>query len=140
MEFGRQNAIQFFTTVNQFIRLSNGFGLIGAEDAVLPFVDAMELIAAAHRRPLTIHCVTCRQLGDDEISLNAVLFSFQARQFDIGAGLLADFLPPSAVRLVAAQLCLVASTMVEADIRLPPRLIKPPIRVLSFGQGPAMLH
>lgn len=120
--------------------LRTGFGLIDAEDAVLPFVDAMTLIAAAHSRPLHIHCVTCRQLGHDEIRLNAVVFSFQSRQFDIGAGLLADFLPPAAVRLVADQLCLVASTLAAAGVRLPPRLV-PLVAPCEAGTAPpAVLH
>jgi len=106
--------------------LRTGFGLIGAEDALLPFVDAMSLIAAAHLRPLHIHCVTCRQLGTDEMRLNAVVFSFQSHEFDIGARLLADFLPPAAVRQAGDQFCLVAAALADAGVRLPPRLLHLP--------------
>jgi hypothetical protein len=83
----------------------------------------MTMIAAAHARPLHIHGVACRRLGADEMRLNAVMLAFQAQQFDIGAGLLADFLPPAAARLVADQLCLVAATLASAGVRLPPRLM-----------------
>ena len=85
------------------------------------FGSLMRVVAGAARRPLDIRARQCRGLGRDEGMLLRLISLMQRDRMVEASAILADWLPPAAVRLVTRDTRTVAAAFAQADLVVPLR-------------------
>jgi hypothetical protein len=94
----------------------------GIEDDGVPSFEALfQIMAATALRPLDVRCLRCGYLGEDEAWLLQLVGLLQRGDAVAAAAILADWLPPAAVRIALAPAQDLALTLAEGGFRLPHR-------------------
>jgi len=99
-----------------------GLARSGAGCCAVPAFGALfEIVAAAARRPLALHCRHCTALGHDEGRFLQIVGLLQhGRMFD-ARDLLCDWLPPAAMRLAILPAKGLAASLARARLLVPLR-------------------
>jgi hypothetical protein len=92
-----------------------------AEDAVPAFDALLRIIAATARRRLDLRCRHCPALGADELRLLRILALMQRERDADAAALLADCLPPVALRMAMLPARGLAMALLQGGLLLPLR-------------------
>jgi hypothetical protein len=85
------------------------------------FGSLMRVVAGAARRPLDIRVRQCRGLGRDEGMLLRLISLMQRDRMVEARAILADWLPPAAVRLVVGDARVLAAAFAQAELIVPLR-------------------
>ena len=99
-----------------------GLAVAGADaDAIASFGGLLAIIAAVPRRPLDVRCTCCQTLGADEGRFLQAI-GFLQRDLRQSAGeIMADWLPPAALRIAMAAAHALAAALARCDLILPAR-------------------
>jgi len=90
-----------------------------SNDAAVAFDTVMRITVSAAVRPLDIHRPHCPMLGQDEgLLLDMIRLLQQGRHGEAGV-LLSDWLALAGVRMALAPLCILASALDKAGLRMP---------------------
>jgi hypothetical protein len=92
-----------------------------AQGGAPAFGSLMRVVAGAARRPLDVRSRPCRGLGRDEGLLLRLISLLQRARRAEASVVLADVLPPAAVRLAARAACVLAAAFAEAGLIVPLR-------------------
>lgn len=85
------------------------------------FQAFLNIVEAAVCRPIMLGTPRCNDLTEDEARFLCVVALLQRERGHDAALLLADWLPPAAVRIAADQASGLAAALAEAGLSLPPR-------------------
>ncbi|PWC37918.1 hypothetical protein [Azospirillum sp. TSO35-2] len=111
----------------QHPRWQDGLTAAGlSNDAAVAFDTLMRIAIAATTRALDIHRPPCPALGSDEaLLLDMLRLAQQGRHGEAGL-LMSDWLPLAGVRMAMAPLCILATALAQAGLRLPePAVLHP---------------
>ncbi|AWB09095.1 hypothetical protein A6A40_29405 (plasmid) [Azospirillum humicireducens] len=89
-----------------------------SNDAAVAFDTLMRIVLAATTRPLDLHRPPCPSLGVDEALLLDMLRLAQQGQHGEAGLLMNDWLPLPGVRMAMAPLCVLASALTRAGLRM----------------------
>jgi hypothetical protein len=92
-----------------------------AHGAVPAFGSLLRVVAGAARLPLDVRPRPCRWLGRDEGRLLRLISLLQRDRRVEASAVLADLLPPAAVRLAARAAGVLAAALAEAGLLVPLR-------------------
>jgi len=123
-----------------------GFTVAGiAEEGTAGFVSAMRIAMAASRRRLDIRCPRCPRLGSDEARFLQAIALTQHDRAGEAALVLADWLPPAALRAAMGPVVALASALSAKRLRVPLRhasVVMPgDLRIpVNAGRGLSLVH
>jgi hypothetical protein len=97
------------------------FGVAHVKDGIPAFACLMDIIASAALRTVHTRPRQCSMLGSDEARLLQLISLLQRDRHGPAADILADFLPPTAVRLALRVSQVLAATLATAGLIVPLR-------------------
>lgn len=112
-------------------------------DGAMAFDTLFRIVVSSVRRPLDIHRPHCQMLGRDELRLLDMVCLAQHGFHDEAGVLMADWMPPAAVRMALPPLRLFACAMDRAGLHVPMRAAasSPPAPVhASADRGAGLVH
>ena len=102
--------------------LKEGFELAGIDDGAVAIDSIMSVIASASVRTLDVRCPDCRQLSNDELRLLGAVAAAQTQELGKSApAYLSVWLPPTAMRIAAAALPVLAAAFRDRGLMVRPR-------------------
>ncbi len=108
------------------------------------FDPLLGVIFASGHRPLEVHHTGCLGISRDEGALLSCIALYQHQQVDLADTLLAEWLPPAAVRVASSLAMRFAAALEVARLLLPLRRVMPDgprqCVVTGVGQGARLLH
>lgn len=104
--------------------------------AAVAFDTLLRIVATSSMRPLDVRCPKCAHLGSDEGILLQMIGSLQRDRMDEAAGLLAEWVPPSACRIGLRHADDLAAAMQRHDLIIPHR----PSAALAAAANHAVRH
>lgn len=125
----------------------SGFAVARLEaGAAQAFDEFWRIVAVAPRKQLDLRCTACPGLGEDEGHLLQAVHALQCGQRGLAQGLLAAWMPPSALRIARSALEIVASAFASAGLTLPDRRAMPAgaaagqLAAICPDRGLALMH
>jgi hypothetical protein len=118
-----------------------GFCAAGIEDEGAPAFDILfRIVLQSAKRPLDVRCPCCAQLGKDEAWLLQLASLLQRERLEEAAGVLAEWLPPAALRMAMLPAKSFADALSAGRLRIPLRHASAAARASYADRGLALVQ